>query len=136
MSRIEFVSHEAFSDDEYVKEIVYLLLEGKFRVAYIRKKTAIGQLFWGSISVGIRKNGAKEFYPAFIQDSNFLDKDIKTFLEARRWEGPLAQKAATGYQDQDSLPSFHQEAATATGVFGGDHPRNVVNGVEQEGLPF
>lgn len=136
MSRIEFVSHEAFSEDEYVKEIVYLCLEGKFRVAYVRKKTASGQLFWGAISAGVRKNGAKEFYPAFLQDSNFLEKDIKTFLEARRWEGPLAQKAATEYQDQASLPSFHQGAATAAGVFGGDSPRNVVNGVEQEVLPF
>lgn len=86
MNKIEFVSHESFPEDEYTKELVYLCLEGKYRVAYVRKKAKNGGLFWSSSSVGIMKNGLKEYYPAFLQDSNFLERDIKDFLENRKWE--------------------------------------------------
>mgnify|MGYP001578073118 CR=1 FL=1 len=87
MSKIEFISHEAFPEDEYTKELVYLCLEGKYRIAYVRKAAKNGGLFWSGVSVGISKNGKKEFYDAFMQDSNFLEKDIKNFLDNRLWEG-------------------------------------------------
>jgi hypothetical protein len=86
MNKIEFVSHEFFPDDEYTKELVYLCLEGKYRIAYVRKKAKNGGLFWSVGSVTANKNGQKEFYPAFMQDSNFLEQDIKNFLENRSWE--------------------------------------------------
>lgn len=88
MSKIEFVSHEAFPEDEYTKELVYLALEGgKYRIAYVRKAAKNGGLFWSVASVGATRNGQKEFFPTFIQDSNFLEKDIKDFLDKRKWEG-------------------------------------------------
>jgi len=86
MNKFEFVSHEHFQEDEYIKELVYLCLEGKYRVAYIRKKAGNGGMFWNVAGFGVSKNGKKEFYQAFIQDSNFLEKDIKEFLEKRSWE--------------------------------------------------
>jgi len=86
MNKIEFISHESFPEDEYTKELVYLCLEGKYRVAYIRKINKAGGLFWNVASVGVMKKGKKEFYPSFIQDSNFLEKDVKNFLESRSWE--------------------------------------------------
>lgn len=87
MSKIEFISHDAFPEDEYTKEVVYLGLEGgKYRVAYVRKAAKNGGLFWSVASVGATRNGQKEFFPAFLQDSNFLEKDIKDFLDKRRWE--------------------------------------------------
>ncbi len=86
MSKIEFISHERFPEDEYTKELIYLCLESKYRVAYIRKAAKNGGLFWSVASVGITKNGAKQYFPAFIQDSNFLEKDIKDYLESRAWE--------------------------------------------------
>jgi hypothetical protein len=85
MSKIEFVSHESFPEDEYTKEIVYICLEGKYRVAYVRKASKNGGLFWSVASIGATKNGVKEFFPAFLQDSNFLEKDIKDFLDRRSW---------------------------------------------------
>ena len=88
MSKIEFVSQEYFPEDEYTKELVYLCLEGKFRVAYVRKKAQNGGLFWSVCSLGITRGGKKEYFPAFIQDSNFLERDIKDFLEKRKWETP------------------------------------------------
>lgn len=90
MSKIEFISHDAFPEDEYTKEIVYLCLEGKYRIAYIRKASKNGGLFWSVASVGATRNGQKEFFPAFLQDSNFLEKDIKTFLDNRTWENRSA----------------------------------------------
>jgi hypothetical protein len=86
MSKIEFISHDSFPEDEYTKELVYLCLEGKYRVAYIRKKASNGGLFWSVASLGIKRNGQKEYFPAFLQDSNFLERDIKEFLEKRKWE--------------------------------------------------
>ena len=86
MNKIEFISHEHFPEDEYTKELVYLCIEGKFRVAYIRKNAKNGGLFWAPASIGIMKNGAKQYFAAFMQDSNFLEKDIKDYLEGRKWE--------------------------------------------------
>lgn len=86
MKNIEFISHEEFPEDEYTKEIVYLCLEGKYRVAYVRKKASNGGLFWAVPSASAMKGGKKEYFPAFMQDSNFLERDVKTFLDSRAWE--------------------------------------------------
>lgn len=91
MSRISFVSHEYFPEDEYTKELVYLCLDQLYRVGYVRKKTKHGGFFWDVISLGITKDGKKEFYPSFIQDSNFLERDIKDFLDKRKWEDGKSQ---------------------------------------------
>lgn len=86
MTKIEFISHEDFPEDEYTKELVYICLEGKYRFAFVRKKAQNGGLFWSAVSVGVMKGGRKEYFPAFLQDSNFLERDIKDFLEKRKWE--------------------------------------------------
>ncbi len=108
MSKIEFISSDLFPDDEYTKEIVYLCLEEKFRVAYVRKAAKNGGMFWSVASVGATKNGQKEYFPAFIQDSNFLEKDIKTFLDTRAWDNKPRQFAKAVSIDQvennDELP--------------------------------
>lgn len=86
MSKIEFVSHEAFPEDPYTKELVYLCLEGKYRIAYVRKQAKNGGMFWSVINASVIKEGMKVYYEAFLQDSSFLDKDIKKFLDDRSWE--------------------------------------------------
>jgi hypothetical protein len=86
MSNIKFVSHEEFPQDPYTKELVYLCIDDKYRVAYLRKQAKNGGLFWGVMSASVTKDGAKTYYDSFIQDSTFLEKDIKTFLEKRSWE--------------------------------------------------
>lgn len=104
MSKIEFISHDAFPEDEYTKELVYLCLEGKYRVAYVRKAAKNGGLFWSVASVGATRNGQKEYFPAFLQDSNFLEKDIKDFLEKRKWMEDSAS------QTQDSGQALYARA--------------------------
>lgn len=86
MSNIKFVSHKEFPKDPYTKEIVYLLIDDKYRVAYLRKQAKNGGMFWGTISAAVTEDGIKTYYEAFMQDSAFLEKDIKTFLEKRSWE--------------------------------------------------
>lgn len=86
MSNIKFVSHEVFSEDAYTKELVYLLIEDKFRVAYVRKQAKNGGMFWGVPNVGVNKDGGKSYFEVFLQDSSFLEKDIKNFLDNRSWE--------------------------------------------------
>lgn len=96
MSKIEFISHDSFPEDEYTKELVYLCLEGKYRVAYVRKKANTGGLFWSVASLGVKRNGQKEYFPAFLQDSNFLERDIKDFLDKRKWEQSASIHAGSG----------------------------------------
>ena len=93
MAEIKLVSHQSF-DDPYTKELVYLdiisqlnnVVIDKFRVAYVRKQSKNGGLFWSPVSVGVTINGKKEYFEAFSPDSNNLTKDIKDLLEKRRWE--------------------------------------------------
>lgn len=108
MSKIEFISHDSFPEDEYTKELVYICLEGKYRVAYVRKKSANGGLFWSVASLGCKRNGTKEYFPAFLQDSNFMEKDIKDFLDKRKWES-----GGSGYSASASL-NHHDVSATST----------------------
>lgn len=86
MNKFEFVSHTQYPEDDYIHEVVYLCFEGKYRIAYVRKKSNNGGLFWSPASIGIKSNGKKEYLPTFVQDSNFLEKDIKNFLDNRLWE--------------------------------------------------
>lgn len=86
MSKINFISHESFLADEYTKEMVYLELNVPARVCFVRKNAKNGGAFWAVANVGITKPEGKEYYPAYIQDSNFLEKDIKAFLDGRKWE--------------------------------------------------
>lgn len=104
MSRIQFVSHESFPEDEYTKELVYLCVDGTSRVAYVRKSSKSGGLFWSVASVGVVKNGHKEFFPAFMHDSNFLEKDIKTFLESRSWESRSIHQGQVTDPERYSAP--------------------------------
>lgn len=109
MSKIEFISHDTFPEDEYTKEIVYICLDGKYRVAYVRKSSKNGGLFWSVANIGVTRNGQKEFFPAFLQDSNFLEKDIKDFLEKRSWLNPSASvHYQQNHQQQQQQPSYQQ----------------------------
>lgn len=86
MSSIKFVSHETFPEDQYTKELVYLLIDDKYRVAYVRKQAKNGGMFWSGVSQAVTKDGIKVYYEAFMQDSAFLEKDIKLFLDNRSWK--------------------------------------------------
>jgi len=90
MSDIKFISQESFPDDSYTKEIVYLELNVPARVAFVRKQGKNGGQFWGPVSVGVTKGMKKEYYQGYMQDSSFLEGDIKDFLEKRKWETPKA----------------------------------------------
>lgn len=108
MSSFDFVSHEEFPEDKYVKECVYICIEGKHRVGYVRKITQNGGMFWDVINTSVTKNGARVFLKAYTSDSNFLKEDIMHFLENRGWEKlvrqpPASQKVAS-VQENDQLP--------------------------------
>ncbi len=83
---IEFISYEQFPEDNYTKELVYLQIDGKYRVAYVAKIGKSGNTFWTPVSIGITQNGAKKYFPAIVYDSNFLEKEIQELLKSRPWE--------------------------------------------------
>jgi hypothetical protein len=86
MSAFDFISHESFPEDEYTKEAVVLCIEKKHRVTYVRKKMQTGAMFWDVISASVKQQGEKKYLKSYSQDSNFLQEDIKHFLESRSWE--------------------------------------------------
>lgn len=86
MPAIKFVSHQEFPEDPYTKELVYLEIEDKYRVAYVRKPGKNGGLFWTVPTISALKDGVKNYFDSFMQDSSFLDQDIKNFLNTRAWE--------------------------------------------------
>ena len=83
---IEFISYEEFPEDNYTKEIVYLQIEGKYRVAYVPRMMKTGEKKWFPMSTGAIKNGQRQYFPAIEYDSTFVKKDIEAFLESRPWE--------------------------------------------------
>ena len=111
MSNFEFISHDAFPEDEYIKEMVYLCFEGKYRVLYVRKPNKNGGLFWVEASAGATRNGQKEHFPAFLQDSNFLQKDILDYLNKRKWEGraAYAPSASLNFSGASLPPANYSE---------------------------
>lgn len=98
MSNFKFVSYQEFPEDQYTKELVYLCFDEKYRVAYVRKQDKNGGKFWSVPSVSVTKDGVKSYCEAFLQDSVFLDKDIKKYLDARSWE-----KKSSGYPQTTTL---------------------------------
>ncbi len=101
MSNIKFVSHEAFPDDPYTKELVYLSIDDKYRVAYVRKQAKNGGLFWAGVNASAVKDQTKHYYEAFLMDSSFLEKDIKHLLESRSWESGKSAPLSKSKVDED-----------------------------------
>lgn len=83
---IEFISHEEFPDDPYCKEIVYLQIDGKYRVAYIAKFGKTGNKFWDVMSNGTTSHGQKKYFKAFEYDSNFMREEALKLLASKPWE--------------------------------------------------
>jgi hypothetical protein len=99
MSSFEFIGHEYYPEDEYTKEIATFRLSVPVEVIYCRKKNKDGGLFWSQASVGVTKGGKKTYVDAVSQDSKFLEKAIKTFLENRSWEGRSAHEKPTSMSE-------------------------------------
>jgi hypothetical protein len=106
MSNFDFVNHESYPEDQYVAESVTLCFDGKYRVTYVRKKLQNGGMFWGEISVSVKQHGEKKFLKSFSQDSNFLQEDIRAFLDGRQWEkrGYLPARGGTNASSNDEVP--------------------------------
>ncbi len=127
MNNFEFISHEEFAEDIYVKEVCILRFEGKYDVAYARKPTKEGGLWWGTASIGVQKDGKKKYFDAFSQDSKNLEKQVRDFLENKGWltshSSALPRKAEPVHGSIDygrAMPAANANA----GVF------------EQEVIPF
>ena len=104
MSNIKFVSHEEFPEDQYTRELVYLLIDDKYRVAYIRKQAKTGGMFWGLPSIGVNKDAAKVYYECFLQDSAFMEKDIRKFLDDRSWEKGKMPDLSSKVNNSEDIP--------------------------------
>ena len=111
MSAFEFVNHERFPEDQYIAEAVTLCFDGKYRVTYVRKKMQNGGMFWGEISASVKQNGEKKFLKSFSQDSNFLQDDIKDFLDSRSWEKGSGGHAHTQQQSTGGYVAIQQTAS-------------------------
>jgi len=105
----EFVSHEEFPEDDFIKEVVYFTITSspyQHRVGYVRKIFPTGGMRWDVISASAKKNGKRATLEGYINDSSFVHKDILKFLENRSWE-PMTRSYAKQISVNPSN-SFHQ----------------------------
>lgn len=96
---IKVYSHESFPEDQYTKELVYLLIDDLYKIAYVKKQAKNGGMFWGPVSAGVSKNNKKEYRDGFKQDSKTVDDFIKNLLEKRVWEN-----APVRPREDDNIP--------------------------------
>ena len=101
---IKYVSHEAFPDDQYIKEIVYLQFDPQCDIAYVRKPMKNGGLFWSPMSSAVMKDGNKKYINSIEIDSNSFKKQILEFLEARSWESPMRRDAQITHYEHKVTP--------------------------------
>ena len=95
MNQFDFMGAEPTPQDEWTKEIATFRINVPVDVSYFRKKNKDGGLFWSVASVGITRNGKKEYVDAASQDSKMIEKQIRAFLENRSWE-----KESSVFQDK------------------------------------
>lgn len=88
----EFVNHESFPEDDWVKELVVLRFEGKYNIGFVRRKDKFG-MNWRSMSVGVNQEGKKKYFEAFTADSKAIEGAVKSFLEERSWERKSSKPA-------------------------------------------
>ncbi len=105
MNKITFVSHQEFPNDDFIKELVYLCIDDKYHLAFVRKKTKTGAMFWNIPTLGVNVEGQKKYFPIFAYDSSFLAKEIKDFLEQRKWENKQSFQCQT---NQSNSPQIEQ----------------------------
>ena len=106
MNNFEFVSHEEFPEDKFIKEAVTVCFEGKYRICYLRKQLPNGAKFWNIMQANAEKNGVSIKLKSFIPNDNFLQEDVMHFLESRGWENlpkPIPKKAEYAKND-DEVP--------------------------------
>jgi hypothetical protein len=87
---IKLISHHYCPEDQYTKEIAILELPLKdgsaMRFVYVRKEIKSGGMFWGPLNCSVMIDGQKQHFKSPMFDSNFLEQDIKEFLNSRQWE--------------------------------------------------
>lgn len=81
---IKILDHYACPEDQYIKEVAIIQLDGKYNITYLRKNKKDGGLFWGPLSAGVTLNGQKKYLDGIEYDSNFQRKEILQMLEASR----------------------------------------------------
>lgn len=91
MSNFEFVSCERCEEGNYVKEVAYIQLEGKYRVGFVHKIMQNGAHFWDVMGTSVTENGEKKYFKSFRFSDNFLYEDIINYLKSRKWEAKVAQ---------------------------------------------
>lgn len=87
MSSFEFVSHDEFPEDKYIKEIVYMLVNG-IRIAFVHKEMQTGGRYWDVMGSSVTVYGSekKEVHKSVKFGDAFLMDDIKDYLKRRKWE--------------------------------------------------
>lgn len=106
MSDFKFISHDAYPEDKYIKEVVYIEVKGGYRHGYIHKIMQNGGSFWDVMGAGVTQHGEKQFLKGVKYADNFLQEDIKEFLQKRKWETSVYEKPRSMDEVIDEQPPF------------------------------
>jgi len=113
---IKVVSYEQFPEDNYTKELVYIEIEGKYRVAYVANLGKNGNIYWDPVKIGIMCDGKRKYFSSMIFDSSFLEKDIKALLDSRPWEkNPQQKSSPIDYPAYNSSPAQAEQTSFLDG---------------------
>jgi hypothetical protein len=106
---IKFIKPEEFPEDPYIKELVYIEIDEKFRIAYVPRIGKNGNKFWQPLSAGITRNGKREYFKAIEFNSKFLEKEIQDLLNSEPWKCKAAVHNQKQPENNYTQGSFLEE---------------------------
>lgn len=115
---IEYVTHEAYPDDNFIKESCTFTIDPKRRETWVRRIKKDGNTFWAPIETYATLNGEKKRLVSSKFESNFTHDDIINWLNARPWEKNKIAMTGNALNDdyQPSRPTASYNPNIAFGI--------------------
>lgn len=129
MSTLELQYYEEFPDDQYVKAIAKVKIDGKHKQIFVLKPTKTGGTFWVPSSVGVTKNGEKKYFESYRHDSDDENERIKDFVK----QAVAAKSAGIVQSATPKIQDFVTEYGTSQKV---QVMQSSNKGAPEDALPF
>lgn len=106
--KYEFLSYEAFPDDQYVKEVVVVCFNGLLILPYQNVNTKNGGSFWCFPGMAATKHGEKKRFNGEFDSKSFkikFENDLEGFIRSKN------PSANSSHQQQSISPQKGQANA-------------------------
>ncbi len=76
MTKFEYVDHKITTQDQYIKSLITIRIDGKYNVTYAEKTAKSGGTFWALANYAVTSaTGEKSYHPCFLFDSR-MDEEL------------------------------------------------------------